>query len=47
MGKRLFAHLLRIYLDASEDLDINGKKLHLSMLHNPSHLEVGKQFEIA
>lgn len=23
----------------SEDFDINGNKVHLTMLHNPSHLE--------
>lgn len=25
--------------DASEDFTINGNKVHLTMLHNPSHLE--------
>lgn len=26
-------------LDVSEDFQINGNKIHLTMLHNPSHLE--------
>lgn len=25
--------------DVSEDFEINGNKVHLTMLHNPSHLE--------
>lgn len=25
--------------DASEELDVKGKKIRVSMLHNPSHLE--------
>lgn len=28
------------FSDISEDFDIDGKIIHLSMLHNPSHLEV-------
>lgn len=28
-----------LFLDVSEDFDIDGKSIHLSMLHNPSHLE--------
>ena len=27
------------HLDTSTDLDVGGKKLHVSMLPNPSHLE--------
>lgn len=30
---------LFVYTDASEQLEIQGKKLRISMLHNPSHLE--------
>lgn len=28
-----------MFSDVSDDFDIDGKIIHLSMLHNPSHLE--------
>lgn len=34
-----FFNIFFYILDASENLDIKGKTIHLSMLHNPSHLE--------
>lgn len=41
-----FAFSIRVYssmpderADVSEDFEINGNQIHLTMLHNPSHLE--------
>lgn len=32
--------LINYFSDTSEDLMINGKKIHVNLLRNPSHLEV-------